>query len=57
MSRLASIDRMRVPGWLLELLDSDDLEQIEFAARNCSTRYYIQLLSERADQLRQEEGA
>lgn len=49
---LTAEERQHVPGWLLELVDSADLYEIEYAARNCSTRYYIQILSRRADQLR-----
>ncbi len=49
--RLEGEARMDVPGWLLELLDGDDLGCILNAAYNCSTRYYIRLLSERADWL------
>ena len=45
-------DRDRIPGWLVKLLESDDLGEIEYAARHCSTRYYIRLLSERAEELR-----
>jgi len=49
------LDRRGVPGWLLELLDGQDVDRINYAARNCSTRLYIRLLSIRADELTEEE--
>jgi len=50
------LDRERVPGWLLELLDSADLERIKNAAYLCSDRLNIRLLSIRADELKGEQA-
>jgi hypothetical protein len=44
--------RLHLPGWLLKLLDSDDLYGVDYAARHCSDRLFIRLLSQRADELR-----
>jgi hypothetical protein len=52
VDRLTTDERNHLPGWLLALLRSDNLFDVEYAAGYCSTRYYIRLLSEHADYLR-----